>query len=89
MFNLPDDIIDLIMEYKVEAEKIDKENKIFKDNKNKMIKELKGVISYAKFNFMEYCRDQNLNYIDWDDHINTNTFVNEILYSYEHYTSIY
>lgn len=72
MFNLPDDIIDLIMEYKTEEEQ--------KDNKNKMIKELKGVISYAKY---------NLNEFDFDDHINTNKFTNEILYVYEDYKNIY
>jgi len=81
MFNLPDDIIDLIMEIKTKEEQ--------KDNKNKMLKELNGVISYAKFNFMEYCREHNLNYIDFDDHINTNKFTNEILLVYEHYKNIY
>lgn len=77
MFNLPDDIIDLIMEYKTEEEQ--------KDNKNKMIKELKGVISYAKYDHMEH----NLNYIDFDDHINTNKLTNVILYVYEDYKNIY
>ena len=79
--NLPDDIIKLIMDIKTEEEQ--------KDNKKKMLKELNGIISYAKFNFAEYCKEHNLNYIDFDHHINTNKFTNEILYVYEDYKNIY
>lgn len=41
MFNLPNDIINLIMDFKIEAEQ--------KDNKKKMLIELNNVISYAKY----------------------------------------
>jgi hypothetical protein len=66
-----------------------KTEEVQKDNKNKMIKELKGVISYAKFDHMEYCKELNLNYFDFDDHINTNKLTNVILYVYEDYKNIY
>ena len=78
---LPDDIIKYIMNIKTEEEQ--------KDNKKKMLKELKGVINYAKFNFYEYSKEHNLYYIDFDDHINSNRFTNEFLYIYEHYKNIY
>jgi len=62
MFNLPDDIINLIMEYKIEAEQ--------KDNKKKMLKELNDVIFHAKFDFYEDCQQYNLEFIDWHDYVN-------------------
>jgi len=70
MFNLPDDIIDLIFEKKEEAEKIDKENKIFKNNKKRCLKELKRIIFHAKYDFYEDCQQYNLEFIDWHDYVN-------------------